>query len=233
MENASKALIMAGSVLMAILVISLLVLGYNQLSNYEQTKTDSEINDKMAEYMRRFEQFNRGEGDPIYGSELLSLANLQEDYNLSDAREDVGYDEIIIKVTITKPIVGSTYFLEGTHDISDLAKDKNSLEEEISNYEEKESDYNNKSVKYFANKTNREIAVEFGMNPPSDMTDYDILDEYLLRNNKTKKLIEAIYDYSNLKAIYNEFRTGKLFACTKVEYNDGNGRLNRMEFEEI
>ena len=42
MENASKALIMAGSVLIAILVIGLLVFGYNQLSDLEQQKEDSE-----------------------------------------------------------------------------------------------------------------------------------------------------------------------------------------------
>ena len=35
MENASKALIMAGSVLIAILVIGMLVLGYRNLSSLE------------------------------------------------------------------------------------------------------------------------------------------------------------------------------------------------------
>ena len=88
MENASKALIMAGSILIALLIIGLLVIGYNQISGLEQTKTDNDVNKKMIEYMRQFEQFNR----TLYGSELLSLANLQSDYNSSEAREDVGYD---------------------------------------------------------------------------------------------------------------------------------------------
>ena len=71
MENASKALIMAGSILMAILVIGLLVFGYQQLSSLQQTETDAEDNDKLARYMNQFEQFGR----TLYGSELLSLAN--------------------------------------------------------------------------------------------------------------------------------------------------------------
>ena len=42
MENASKALIIAGSVLMAVLVIGALMLMYNQIADIEQTKTDND-----------------------------------------------------------------------------------------------------------------------------------------------------------------------------------------------
>lgn len=104
MENASKALIMAGSILIAIMVIGLLVYGYNQMSDLEQTKEDAKITDTLAEYMRRFEQYNRGQGDePLYGSEILSLANLQEDYNLLEATD--GYSPVSIKIEIKKEIL--------------------------------------------------------------------------------------------------------------------------------
>ena len=101
MENASKALIMAGSVLIAILVIGMLVLGYRNLSSLEQQKEDSE-SDSTLNYMVKFEQFNR----TLYGSELLSLANLQEDYNSSYDVKYEGYDRIEITV-VTKGIVNS------------------------------------------------------------------------------------------------------------------------------
>ena len=39
MENASKALIMAGSVLIGIIVISLFMIMYNSLTDYQQTQT--------------------------------------------------------------------------------------------------------------------------------------------------------------------------------------------------
>ena len=104
MENASKALIMAGSILIAIMVIGLLIYGYNQISDLEQTRADAEVTDTLAEYMRRFEQYNRGQGDePLYGSEILSLANLQEDYNLLQATD--GYSPVTIKIEIKKEIV--------------------------------------------------------------------------------------------------------------------------------
>ena len=228
MENASKALIMAGSVLISLLVIGLLVLGYRQLSETEQIRTDAEVTDKLADYMRQFEQFNR----VLYGSELLSLANLQEDYNTSETREDLGYDRIEITV-YTKGIVDSQYFTQGNHTLESIAEDQKNIESAIANYEKTNSTYKNRSVKYYSQKTNREIAIDFGMNPPSNMLDYDIGSEYLLKNSTTSRLAEDIQKYVDLTTIYNEFRTGKRFKCTEIEYNNQNGRINLMHYEEI
>ena len=144
MENASKALIMAGSVLLGIMIIALLIFGYRSISNLEQTRENADSNDKMLEYMRNFEQYNR----TLYGSELVSLANLLEDYNNTDAREDVGYDRITIIVKINKGIVGSTYFTAGEHNLEDLAQDKTRIENYLSQYSQAQKKYNNKSVKY-------------------------------------------------------------------------------------
>lgn len=229
MENASKALIMAGSILIALLIIGLLVIGYNQISGLEQTRTDTDVNQKMVEYMRQFEQFNR----TLYGSELLSLANLQEDYNTSEAREDVGYDRIEITVQINTGIVDSTYFVAGTHSLETIADNQRRLENDIASYEQTQRKYNNRSVKYYSQKRYREIAVDFGMDPPSDMADYDIEYYYLRNNSTTTSLLNEIQEYTNLTAIYTEFRTGKRFRCTEVEYNNSTGRISSMYFVEI
>lgn len=229
MENASKALLMAGSILIALLVIGLLVFGYNRLSELERTQSSADENEKIVEYMRQFEQFNR----TVYGSELLSLANLQEDYNSSEAREDVGYDRIEITVKINRGIVGSTYFTAGTHTLEELAADRTRIENDIAVYEEPQRKYNNRSVKYYSQKRYREIALDFNMNPPSTMPDYDIEYNYLRNNTTTSDLLDEIQAYNDLTAIYSEFRTGKRFRCTNVEYNEQNGRLKTMYFEEI
>ena len=235
MENASKALIMAGSIIMAVLVISLLIFGYSQLSNLEQIKEDAKENDKMAEYMKNFEQFVR----IVYGSELLSLANLQQDYHYSEAREDVGYDDVEISVTIKKEISGSKFFKVGTYSIQEIAKEQKEIEQEIEQYETPNSHYNNRSVKYYAQKSYREIAMNFGYTQiPGNVADYDIID-YVEKNKSDgkytyfKQCIEDMQKYVDIKSIYNEFRTGKQFKCIKTAYNDLNGRLNEMQFEEI
>lgn len=238
MENASKALIMAGSVLMAILVIGLLVFGYNEMSRTEQIKENSREVDKLAEYMARFEQFNRGKDNALYGSELLSLANLQEDYNKSDARIDMGYDKIEIKVKTTKNL--EKYLSANkTYNISEILEIIDGVLNEIDKYENiKNKDcvkYNGKTVKYYSKKSYREIAKEFGLEDkmPSEWTSYEQYD-FLLENSKTKQLMIDIETYDNLKStIYNQFRTGKRFYCENVEYNEFNGRIKEMTFVEI
>ena len=64
------------------------------------------------------------------------------------------------------------------------------------------------------------------------MPDYDI-ESYLKANSTTAKLLEEIQEYKNLTTIYNEFRTGKKFKCTNVIYNNQNGRISSMYFQEI
>ena len=213
---------------MALLVIGLLVLGYTNLSSLEQQKEDSEGELTALEYMRKFEQFNR----TLYGSELLSLANLQEDYNNTDDVLREGYDRISIN-TRSSVIVNSSYFAEGTYSLDKVSADQSKIEKAISNYEKARSEYKNRSVKYYSSKRYREIATDFGMNPPSSMPDYDIQSSYLATNSTTAKLLEEIQDYKDLTTIYNEFRTGKRFRCTNVVYNDENGRISSMIYEEI
>lgn len=229
MENASKALIMAGSILMAILVIGLLVFGYQQLSSLQQTETDAEDNDKLARYMNQFEQFGR----TLYGSELLSLANLQEDYNTSDARINTGYDKVEITVTIKKSIADTIYFQANTYDLSEIVEDAENLEKERAKYEKTKSAYNNKSVKYYSGKSNREIAIDLlGIEPPSNYTSYQIENEILAKNSTTSNLLAEIHAYTSLNSTYTEFRTGKQFDCVDIGYNTQNGRINKMVFVE-
>ena len=237
MENASKALIMAGSILISIMVISLLVLGYNQLKSLEQTREDADSTDKMAEYMRRFEQFDR----TVYGSELFSLGNLQQDYNASDARVDVGYDRIEITVEIKKEIAGSEYFKTGTYTIEQLSEEQKAITDAIKPYEEANQKYNNRSVKFYSQKSTREIARDFGYTDiPSTlpdsmiMTDYfnDISNQLKGRYNDLVKCIEDIQTYTNLRSIYTEFRTGKQFDCVETVSNEYNGRLQSMRLVE-
>ena len=102
MENASKALIMAGSVLLAMLIIGSLVFMFQTLSNLKNTEASAEDIEKLARYNRQIETFNR---DGLYGSEILSLANLIEDNNIrqSDLK---GYTAITLEV-YTSGIAGA------------------------------------------------------------------------------------------------------------------------------
>ena len=45
--------------------------------------------------------------------------------------------------------------------------------------------------------------------------------------------MEEVQEFTNIDAEYKEFKTGKRFYCSNVTYNDGNGRIETMTFQDI
>lgn len=225
MENASKALIIAGSVLMAVLVIGALMIMYNQIADIEQTKTDNDELSKMEDYSKKFEEYN----GTIYGSELFSLANLQDDYTKRYKQED-GYTKIMINVEINKSISGSSYFQAGNNDINKIFTDKNKIEKDITNFENKNK-FKGKTVKYYSQLTIRKIADIYGVGFSSDDLESDVEEKIRQSGGEAKKVLEAIDEYKNIKSIYTEFKN-KRFKCTNISYNQYNGRIESMNFKE-
>ena len=78
MENASKALIMAASVLIAIVIISAFVLMMSNLTSYQQRNYDVTLTAQVAEFNNEFATYAR---DGIRGSDMISLMNKIVDYN--------------------------------------------------------------------------------------------------------------------------------------------------------
>ena len=78
MENASKALIMAGGILILILLVTLLVYAWGLFSEYQSSKDElAEIED-TAKFNEQLSQYDR---DDVDGYTLLSLINRIIDYN--------------------------------------------------------------------------------------------------------------------------------------------------------
>ena len=78
MENASKALLIAGGVLIAILLISLLIYKGTVISEYQDSKKELADIEDTAKFNDQFLQYNR---DDVEGYELLSLIHKVIDYN--------------------------------------------------------------------------------------------------------------------------------------------------------
>lgn len=90
MENASKALIMAGSVLIALMIIGALLLMFNGLSNYQKTDTTTTREAQVIEFNNQYETYNRKN---VRGSDLYSVLNRVVDYNRRKSTEGKGKDE--------------------------------------------------------------------------------------------------------------------------------------------
>lgn len=90
MENASKALIMAGSILISILIISLLVMFYGDIKELIGVEHNEDILEQSAEFNKQYDVYYR---DNLYGSDILSIANKVNDYNIRQSEEQ-GYKKI-------------------------------------------------------------------------------------------------------------------------------------------
>lgn len=78
MENASKALIIAGSVLIALMIIAALILMFTNLSSYQETNIQNTKEAQIIEFNNQFETYNR---ENVRGSDMISLMNRIIDYN--------------------------------------------------------------------------------------------------------------------------------------------------------
>ena len=97
MENASKALIMAGGMLLAILIVSLLVYAWSLFSKYQSSQDDLTDIEDTAKFNEQFTNYQR---DNVKGYDILSLANKVTDYNYRKSKSNNTNDENYVPITI-------------------------------------------------------------------------------------------------------------------------------------
>lgn len=125
MENASKALIMAGGVLIALMVASLVAFFFKNISEWQGMQETGEELEQMVEFNEQYEVYGRD----VYGSELLSIANKIADYNKRQA-EDKGYLKIELQVQLTKDMDAS-FFKKGNYSSVQMKTEVENLQAEI------------------------------------------------------------------------------------------------------
>ena len=117
MENAAKALLITGGMLFAIIVLSILVFGYNSITNVKQAQIDEELKQEIEKFNSPFLAFNK---KAMYGTDVISIFNLAINNN---NKYDVEYGEeyyVDIVFKLTKDSVEDreyTYVLDETTSI--------------------------------------------------------------------------------------------------------------------
>ena len=106
MENASKALLIAGGILLVMLIIGLLIFSWNKFSDFYSR------NDDLSKFNLQFTNY---ENRKVYGYELISLANKVADYNMrysnaNGAQNDEKYTPITMNFTMTEVQADSLRF---------------------------------------------------------------------------------------------------------------------------
>ena len=88
---------MAGGMLLAILIVSLLVYAWSLFSKYQSSQDDLADIEDTAKFNEQFTNYQR---DNVKGYDILSLANKVTDYNYRKSESDRTNDENYVPITI-------------------------------------------------------------------------------------------------------------------------------------
>lgn len=242
MENASKALIMAGSVLIALMIIGALILTFSNLTAYQETNTRTTRSTQMAEFNSQYETYNRKD---VRGSDLYSLLNKAIDYNRrestagtnwADKGQEIAYEPMVIEFTINKselvaPDGASRLFTTNTYTVSGKSNDfGNKVKDEI---DDLEGEYGQSSLtnlttnltKIFIDDSStsqkkKEAVQNFNSaSKKKTVSDFKEIKE----NSQIRNDVYKYYEYIQFKRAH--------FDCEKVEYNNETGRITKMKFK--
>ncbi len=115
MENASKFIQIAGGILIAMIVVTLLVIGFRQMSGMQLANEEATKEYQLGEFNKKFESYNKS---VVRGYEIVSLTNMALDNNVRNTEAD-GYIPIKIWVSIrgqTESAVANMPGADGTND---------------------------------------------------------------------------------------------------------------------
>lgn len=97
MENASRALVIAGGVLLSLIIIGVVMFAYRGITSLQKEKDISLSNEQVSKINEQIEKYTKK--SVIYGSEVLSICNAIEDYSRKYP-ESEGYPKITAKIKI-------------------------------------------------------------------------------------------------------------------------------------
>ena len=214
MENATKALEMAGSILIGILILGCLVFVYSKIAETEKIKEDSERAEQAADFNKDYEAYNR---DNLYGSDMFSLANKIENYNIKEA-DGKSYQEIEIKIIVVNQIIGDPkFFNKPTYNVEELphVNNRKRLVRLLNKLENNESITNNgnnllyKDTIFIGLTTNRDVLYDKINKRVDIMFDNGLLEEVesLKDYFKTSKALNTAIGYKEFIPYFNNEKT--------------------------
>ena len=209
MDNASKAISMAGGILIAMLVISLITFSITRLRSYQETKDSAKEVEQITEYNKKFETYNK---NVVKGYEIVSIANLVENTNNQ-------YGDTIYRYT---PL--SAYIAFKTKDDDEYGSFQSyekTIKQYISNPNEVNSNLkSNKNYKTIVNGKEKNTTDYYDLEQINSTIGSDDAGE-----TDSKKIKDREKAWNDLKSRY--------FQCDGMLYDQNTGYVIGMFFEEI
>ena len=230
MENASKALIMAGSVLLALIVIGAFILMLTNLNDYQEKNDTTLQQQQIVEFNNQFSTYDR---TGLRGTDMLSLMNRIIDYNSRKTTEDIGFQKmkITIKGLDSNILQSLRYETSGNNLlIKKNTYTQENLSEIVTKPQELERKYQKKyitqlvsNISKFMDIYNSSLSINQKIQEinekkwlPKSVTTYGSLDS-------VKNDILIYYEYSQFKRTYFD-STGE------TKYDKNTGRITELNF---
>lgn len=103
MENASKALLIAGGVLIAILIVSVLVVTHNIVNSNQRTREKALATEQLAEFNQKYEAYNK---KALRGTDIITLKNMaKSEGNAVTVKVTNGTEEIDVSIEKNKTAI--------------------------------------------------------------------------------------------------------------------------------
>lgn len=211
MENASKALLIAGGVLISVIVISLIVVLYTNISSFSNNKQQILEANELTKYNAEWESYNR---DDLKGTDIITIINKVISIN-EKYRAQMDNPELVM----------TTVWVETTKQFGETIV---------------EYTWNEHMERYvkLSTTSNRLLAIKNYKIIGDDDSDGDIIRfvNKLKSTSKSETIITGnakTEKHPNYKEITNEFDSFKLedFKCTGIKYNN-NGQVKEISFKQ-
>ncbi len=273
MENASKALIIVGSLLISVAILSLLVYTFSGIGGTEKRKDDQAESKSLMDFNAEYEAFNK---KLMYGVDVISCINKAVSNNetaidkkdidaLVNVKVGLNSDSSLteeLRIYRKKGNFLEKIFKPGTS--SSLTRTETNIKNDIQNLSNKKIKDLFTSIDW----SKRKVLTGFGENDKilslvgdqyfSTNTNISISkddDQILKDDGKKINTSSALLKLSYTQSEYTEdidFNVGttnnyeycikwttiissfkkKTFRCEKIEYNDNNGRVKCITFQE-
>lgn len=223
MENASKALIIAGGVLLALMVLSLVVYMSTATSRFAESQDQKRLTEEIKAFNDGYTAYNKKR---MYGTDVITIINKAIEHNktIESIETDPYYINIVIETI-------EDFKTTGVKNKYDTKKKKIVDEEDMTTDEIIDIGKLSGPITTELGKGTYELGVFSG-------TNFNINDGMVsfFKNKKSDISIGEnkgtyVITYNIYSAITNFKRA--IYECKEVHYNPETGRVDKMTFEQI
>lgn len=239
MENASKALMIAGAVLITIMVLGIVMYFYAQLKEFPKEQEAAIERQQIAKFNQEYESYYK---QKMYGVDVVTVLNKAISNNKKYAHfingkylKDENHYYIDVEITLLKPVSSEAMQYREIEDTNGMVDSIPIENKTITGYVDGKK---SKQKTY-------ELGVVFEAKKPINLLEEDDTQVFMnddivaiLQDFETEKIQlkgETKYDEFNYTLVYSGFTDfkRKYFECVGIEYSNETSRVSKVIFKEL